>query len=83
MRRVLAGLLLLLPTACASGPQFVMINPATGATVGCSTPDFTARSGDFLASRECVSACQAHGFRPDPNVQPVASDSGIPQACRN
>ena len=83
MRRALLGWLLLLPSACASGPELVMVNPATGAMVGCEAPDFSAESGPFLVSRECISACQAHGFRPDPTAQPIESDSGVPQACRN
>ena len=83
MRQWLAALTLLLPAACAAGPNFVMVTPATGATVGCAPPDFSADSGQFLVSRECIAACQAHGFEPDPNGHAVASDSVIPSACRN
>lgn len=83
MRQTLAALTLLLVAACAAGPNFVMVNPVTGATVGCAPPDFNADSGQFLVSRECIAACQAHGFEPDPNGHPVASDSIIPAACRN
>ena len=83
MRRVIAALALLLPAACSAGPQLVMVNPATGATVGCAIPDFSADSGQFLVSRECISACQAHGFRPDPTGRSGAGDSAVPQACQN
>ena len=81
MTRVVLGLALLLPSACASGPRMVMVNPTTRATVDCPVPDFSADSGGFLVSRECVAACQAHGFRPQPEAIRVASDSTIPQAC--
>ncbi len=83
MRRVVLTLVLLVPAACTGGPQLVMVNPATRAIVDCPMPDFSADSGGFLVSRECVAACQAHGFRPQPDATPVASDSTIPQACEN
>ena len=81
--RVFLSLVLLLPAACASCPRLVMVNPATQTTVDCPMPDFSADSGGFLVSRECVAACQAHGFRPQPGATPVASDSAIPPACEN
>ena len=79
-----AALLLLLATAgCASRPQLVMVNPRTGASVDCQLPDALAGSGGFLVSRACLSACQAHGFRPLPGVQAPQAGDGIPSVCTN
>ena len=49
---------------CASHSQIAMLNPRTGAQVGCDTPGLSTGSGEYLVSRMCLSACQAHGFRP-------------------
>ena len=74
-------LLALALSACSSGPRLVMLNPRTGSTVGCQVPDATSGAADFLVSRACLSACEAHGFRPMPGVQGSAAGSGIPSEC--
>ena len=67
---------------CASHSQIAMLNPRTGAQVGCDTPGLSTGSGEYLVSRMCLSACQAHGFRPVPGA--VASgDGGVPEAYLN
>jgi hypothetical protein len=66
---------------CATQPQLVMLNPRTGATVDCEVPDPRASSGEFLVSRACLSACQAHGFRAVPGALSKSSSEGTPQAC--
>ena len=81
MRR--AALILLALSGCATQPKLVMINPRTGVTVGCQSPDPLADSGAFLVSRACLSACQAHGFRPVPGMQSASSGPDIPAACTN
>ena len=68
---------------CATSPQLVMVNPRSGMTVDCNVPDNQASSGEYLVSRACLSACQAHGFRPLPGVQAQAATDGIPTACMN
>ena len=82
---LLAGLLLtcLGLSACAAYPQFVMLNPRTGATVECQQPDMTASPGNFLVSRACLSACAAHGFRPVPGMPAPAGSADIPDQCSN
>jgi hypothetical protein len=79
MRVSLLGLLVL--AGCATQPQLVMMNPRTGAVVDCEVPDLQAGSGDFLVSRACLSACQAHGFRAVPGALSRSSNEGTPQAC--
>ena len=80
--QVTAGLLALLAlSGCATAPQLVMLNPRTGTTVDCQVPDLSAGAADFLVSRACVSACEAHGFRPMPGVQASPAGSGIPAEC--
>jgi hypothetical protein len=75
-------LLLLILAGCATPqPQLVMLNPRTGTTVGCALPDLRGNSGEFLVSRACLSACQAHGFRPVPGVLSKSSNGGTPQVC--
>ncbi len=74
-------LVLALGGCAARQPQLVLVNPHTGATVDCQSPDLHSGSGDFLVSRACVSACQAHGFRPLPGVQAPDASPGIPTAC--
>ncbi len=64
-------------------PKLVMLNPRTGATVGCQPPDPNAGSGGFLVSRACLSACQAHGFRPVPGMQSTGPWPELPSACTN
>ena len=81
MRAVLLAALAL--AGCAAQPKLVMVNPRSGAMVDCEVPDAQSSSGDFLVSRACLSACQAHGFRPVPGVQATGSSSGIPTACTN
>ena len=79
-----AALLVLLCLAgCATQPKLVMVNPRSGATVDCDVPLDSSSSADFLVSRACLSACQAHGFRPVPGVQAPGSNAGIPTACLN
>ncbi len=78
---LLAGLIVL--AGCATQPQLVMLNPLTGATVGCPEPDPNANSGAFLVSRACLSACQAHGFRPVPGTNSTGFADSIPTACTN
>ena len=79
-----AALLILLALGgCATQPALVMGNPHNGATVDCDVPRPNASSGDYLVSRACLSACQAHGFRPVPGVQAPTSSDGIPTACLN
>ena len=68
---------------CATSPKLVMVNPRSGMTVDCNVPDNQASSGEYLVSRACLSACQAHGFRPLPGVQAQAATDGIPTACMN
>ncbi len=80
--RLPASLIVLLSLAgCASRPQLVMLNPRTGATVGCDEPDPLASSGEYLVSRACLSACQAHVFRPVPGARTASGGSGMPQPC--
>ena len=81
--RAAALLLLLAVAGCADRPQLVMINPRTGASVHCQQPDVLAGSGGFLVSRACLSACQAHGFRPVPGVRVPQAGDDIPSACTN
>ena len=76
-------LVLLALAGCANRPQLVMVNPRTGVTVGCESPDPNASSGEFLVSRACLSACQAHGFRPVPGIQAANGGSDTPTACAN
>ncbi len=73
--------LTLVLAGCATRPQLVMLNPRTGATVDCQVPDAQAGSGEFLVSRACLSACQAHGFHPVPGTLSRSSSEGTPQAC--
>ena len=68
---------------CASQPKLVMINPRTGALVGCQSPNPGADSGGYLISRACLSACQAHGFRPVPGLQSSDGGPDLPSACTN
>ncbi len=77
----LSFLLPFILAGCATQPQLVMLNPRTGATVDCNVPDVQGGSGEFLVSRACLSACQAHGFHPVPGVISKSSSSGTPQAC--
>lgn len=80
MRR--AGLLLLaLLSGCATHPQLVMLNPRTGVQVDCEVPNPQSTSADFLTSRACLSACQAHGFRPVPGARSGVGSGGTPDAC--
>ncbi len=81
--RCAAVLLALAAAGCASRPQLVMINPRTGAAVDCQFPDPRAGSGDFLVSRACLSACQAHGFRAMPGIEAARNGDGIPSECTN
>lgn len=88
MSRVIAGLalsfsVLVTLSGCAARPQLVMVNPRTGDSVDCQVPDATGNSGTFLVSRACLSACQAHGFRPMPNVQANSSNTDTPKVCNN
>jgi hypothetical protein len=79
-----AGLLFLVAlSGCAQSPQLVMLNPRTGARVDCQVPDISARPADFLISRACLSACEAHGFHPMPGMQAPAAGSDIPAECSN
>lgn len=78
-----ALLVVLVLAGCAQRPKLVMVNPRNGATVDCEVPDSRSSSADFLVSRACLSACQAHGFRPVPGVQATGSGSEIPKACTN
>ncbi len=78
--RVCLAVLLSL-AGCAARPQLVMLNPQTGATVGCRVPELNQGSGAFLVSRECLSACQAHGFRPVPGVKAGHGGDDVPQVC--
>ena len=85
MRRAtlsLAGLALAL-AGCATRPQWVMMNPRTGGLVSCEAPDLTGGSGAYLISRACVSACQAHGYRPMPGAPPSTGSDGTPPSCLN
>ncbi len=66
---------------CASHADLAMLNPATGRVVGCERPNDHGTPGQFLTSRMCVSACQAHGFRPILGEAPP--DEGTPGACLN
>ncbi len=79
MRPVL--LLLLALSGCARYPQLVMLNPRTGATVDCQLPDPGGSPGDYLVSHACISACEAHGFRPVPGMQAAPGEQGIPDQC--
>ena len=79
MRAVL--LLLLALSGCEAYPQMVMLNPRTGATVDCQQPDPTATPGDYLVSRACLSACEAHGFHPVPGIQAPSGEPSIPEPC--
>ena len=84
MRAVLVLPLALLPLSlagCATNPQMVMLNPRTGATVDCQQPDPSAATGDYLVSRACMSACEAHGFHPVPGMQAPGGGSSIPEPC--
>ena len=78
--------MLLALSGCAHYPQLVLLNPRTGATVDCQVPDQTARPGDYLVARACMSACEAHGFHPVPGM-PAGSNSSagtdIPSQCSN
>ncbi len=78
---LLVSLAILSGCASPSSSQLVMMNPRTGAVVGCEAPDLRAGSGEFLVSRACLSACQAHGFRPIPGAQNTSPSTGTPQAC--
>ena len=78
-----AAILVLALTGCASAPKLVMVNPRSGATVDCDVPDVRSNSADYLVSRACLSACQAHGFRPVPGVQATGSRDEVPTACLN
>ncbi len=78
-----ALLVVLLLAGCATQPKLVMVNPRSGAVVDCDVPLASASSADFLVSRACLSACQAHGFRPVPNMQAPGSSTEIPTACLN
>ncbi len=66
---------------CATHADLAMINPATGRVVGCERPNDHGTPGQFLTSRMCVSACQAHGFRP--TLAEAPADEGTPSACLN
>jgi hypothetical protein len=81
--RLLLGTVLLLLASCAGGPRIVMVNRQTGATVTCGYPDTQGSSGDFLVSRACLSACQAHGFRVAPEATASSSSDDVPAACSN
>ena len=74
-------LLLLALSGCAAHPQLVMLNPRTGARVDCEVPDPRNGSAGFLASRACLSACQAHGFRAVPNAAAGPGAGGTPAPC--
>ncbi len=76
-----AVILLLALSSCTTYPQMVMLNPRTGATVGCQQPDPTASPGDYLVGHACISACEAHGFRPIPGMQSPNGEQGIPDQC--
>ena len=76
-----ALLLLVALSGCASRPQLVMLNPRTGTQVDCEIPDPSTSSGEFLASRACLSACQAHGFRPVPGAKASGFNTGTPIPC--
>ena len=76
-----ALLLLALLSGCASRPQLVMLNPRTGVQVDCELPNPQSSSAEFLTSRACLSACQAHGFRPIPGAKPGTGSGGTPEAC--
>ena len=75
--------LLLALAGCANQPKLVMLNPRTGVSVNCPIPDPTAGSGGFLISRACLSACEAHGFRPMPDQRPPTGDDETPAVCNN
>ena len=81
MRAALLAVLLL--GGCATEPKLVMMNPRSRAIVDCDVPADGASSGEFLVSRACLSACQAHGFRLVPGLQAPGSGSGIPTECLN
>ena len=84
MRRLLLGVAVLTGIAgCAPRDQLVMLNPRTGALVGCERPDPYATSGEFLASdaRACISACHAHGFVPVPQIKAQGAASATPAPC--
>jgi len=68
-------------TGCATHADLAMINPATGRVVGCGRPNDHGTPGEFLTSRMCVSACQAHGFRAYQGEAPA--DEGTPSVCLN
>ncbi len=68
---------------CATSPMMVMVNPRSGVTVDCGLPNVEASSGDYLVSRACLSACQAHGFRPVPGLTAPGSSGDIPAECMN
>jgi hypothetical protein len=78
-----ALLCLLVLSGCAQSPQLAMLNPRTGARVDCEVPNVSANAADFLISRACLSACEAHGFRPMPGVQVPSAGSDIPAVCSN
>ena len=80
-----AVLLTLLLAGCATNPQLVMLNPRTGATVDCQQPNTAASPtpADFLVSHACLSACEAHGFRPVPGIQAPMAAPAIPDQCSN
>ena len=80
MRRTVLLLLVALG-GCASHPKLVMLNPRTGQQVNCEMPDSTMTSGEFLVSRACLSACQAHGFRPIPGAASSGINLGTPIPC--
>ncbi|WP_158746416.1 hypothetical protein [Acidisphaera sp. L21] len=82
-RRWAALCIVLTLGGCASGPKMVMVNPHSGATVDCELPDSGGSSADYLVSRMCLSACQAHGFRPMPGVQALGNGADVPQPCLN
>ncbi len=82
MRAFACLMALLCLAGCASRPRLAMLNPRTGMTVGCGLPDPLADSGGYLVSRACLSACQAHGFRPVPGAK-APTGGGVPQVCLN
>ncbi len=68
-------------SGCTTYPQLVMLNPQTGATVGCQQPDPGGSPTDYLVSHACISACEARGFRPVPGMQGGVGEQGIPDQC--
>jgi hypothetical protein len=83
MRAATLALAVLLAGCAGEHPQFVMVNGRTGTIVNCQMPETGASAGDFLVSRACLSACEAHGFHPVPNVQAPPGQYATPAPCEN